>query len=214
MAHEATATLRELIVMGAIPPGTPLRLEEIARYLDMSISPVRDAVRQLEALGLAEHLPYQGARVTPLDAHEMHDVYEVRVALERISARRAAERSRTGGTLLDGALRDLAEAYPSGERARIVHGNTAFHAALSEASGSRWLARLLRPMLETSERFGAALILDEHAADVYAVEAEGHREIVCRLPGADPDGAEEALCRHLAVFEALFEEGVEAYGQG
>ncbi len=122
------------------------------------------------------------------------------------AARRAAERfDPDAEASLDGALRDLAEAYASGERARIVHGNTAFHAALSEASGSRWLVRLLRPMLETSERFGAALILDQHAEEVYAVEAEGHREIVAACQRADPDGAEEALCRHLAVFEALFE---------
>jgi DNA-binding GntR family transcriptional regulator len=208
MAHEATTMLRELIVQGAIPPGTPLRLEEIARSLGMSISPVREAVRQLEALGLAEHLPYKGARVTLLDTAELRDVYEARVALESLAARRAAETlTDESSTLLTDALESLAAAYPSEDRARIVHGNTAFHTALALASGSSWIARLLRPTLETSERFSAALIHGEGAADIYAVEAEGHTEIVMAVKARDPDAAEEALRRHLRVFETLFEEG-------
>ena len=110
MAHEATATLRELIVMGTIPPGTPLRLEEIARSLGMSISPVREAVRELETLGLAEHLPYKGARVTLLDRAELRDVYEARIALESLAARRAAE------ALTDETATLLAEALESPRR--------------------------------------------------------------------------------------------------
>ena len=49
--------------MGELTPGTPLRLEDLARQLGMSISPIREAVRQLEALGLAEHVPHHGAKV-------------------------------------------------------------------------------------------------------------------------------------------------------
>jgi DNA-binding GntR family transcriptional regulator len=207
MAHEATSTLRELIVQGAIPPGTPLRLEEIARSLGMSISPVREAVRELEALGLAEHLPYKGARVTLLDNAELRDVYEARIALESLAARRAAEKlTAESAALLTDALENLAAVYPSDDRTRIVHGNTAFHTALALASGSSWIARLLRPTLETSERFSAALIHGDGAADIYAVEAEGHSEIVTAVKERDPDAAEGALQRHLWVFEALFAE--------
>ena len=108
MAASATETLRELIVIGEIPPGTPLRLEEIADRLGMSISPVREAVRQLAALGLAEHTPYRGARVTPIDAAEMRDVYEARLALESTGVRRTAlgwnqEAARLLESALDGS---------------------------------------------------------------------------------------------------------------
>jgi DNA-binding GntR family transcriptional regulator len=208
MAHEATVMLRELIVQGAIPPGAPLRLEEIAHSLGMSISPVREAVRELEALGLAEHLPYKGARVTPLNPAELRDVYEARVALESLAARRAAETlTDETAALLTGALESLAAAYPTDDRARIVHGNTAFHTTLAVASGSSWLPRLLRPTLETSERYSAAVIHGDGAAAVYAVEAEGHAAIVAAVRARDPDAAEEALRRHLYVFEAIFKEG-------
>src|SRR5207249_12229156 len=70
MAEAALERLREAIIMGELTPGAPLRLEDLARRLGMSISPIREAVRQLEALGLAEHLPHHGAKVMRLDVEE------------------------------------------------------------------------------------------------------------------------------------------------
>ena len=61
MAEAALERLREAIILGELTPGAPLRLEDLARSLGMSISPIREAVRQLEALGLAEHTPHPGA---------------------------------------------------------------------------------------------------------------------------------------------------------
>src|SRR5256886_11598209 len=92
MAEAALERLREAIIMGELTPGTPLRLDELARSLGMSISPIREAVRQLEALGLAKHVPHQGARVLDFDPDELRDLFEVRLALESLAVRRAAGR--------------------------------------------------------------------------------------------------------------------------
>ena len=92
MAEYALEQLREAIILGELPAGTPLRLDELARSLGMSISPIREAVRQLEALGLAKHVPHQGARVLDFDPDELRDLFEVRLALESLAVRRAAER--------------------------------------------------------------------------------------------------------------------------
>ena len=204
MAASATETLRELIVIGEIPPGTPLRLEEIADRLGMSISPVREAVRQLAALGLAEHTPYRGARVTPIDAAEMRDVYEARLALESTGVRRTALGwNQEAARLLESALERLSGAYRRGQRAEIIRGNTSFHLALAEASGSSWIPRLLRPMLETTERFSAFVIGDDQD-DVYAVEERGHSAIVSACRAGDPDEAERMLREHIAAFTDIF----------
>src|SRR3954466_3388342 len=92
MAEYALEQLREAIIMGELPAGTPLRLDELARSLGMSISPIREAVRQLEALGLAKHVPHQGARVLDFDIDDLRDPFAVRLALESLAVRRAAER--------------------------------------------------------------------------------------------------------------------------
>src|SRR5215468_11742373 len=91
MAEAALEQLREAIILGELTPGTPLRLEDLARNLGMSISPIREAVRQLEAHGLAEHVPHHGAKVTGLDVEELRELFSVRLALESLALRRASE---------------------------------------------------------------------------------------------------------------------------
>src|SRR2546429_5739819 len=91
MAEAALERLREAIIMGELTPGAPLRLEDLARQLGMSISPIREAVRQLEALGLAEHVPHHGAKVMALDVEELRELFTIRLALEGMAGRRAAE---------------------------------------------------------------------------------------------------------------------------
>jgi len=204
MASAATEALREQIVMGEIAAGTPLRLEEIAERLGMSISPVREAVRQLDVLGLAEHVPYKGAKVTEIDPGEMRDVYEVRLALESIAVRRLALAwDADADRALGSALEALASAYGGGERAEIIRGNTSFHLALARSSGSRWIPQLLRPMLETSERFSAFVIGEDHG-EVYEVEQRGHTAIVAACRAGDADAAQAALADHIRVFTDIF----------
>src|SRR5213083_711532 len=91
MAEYALEELREAIILGELPAGTPLRLDELARSLGMSISPIREAVRQLEALGLAEHVPHHGAKVVALDVDDLRDLFSIRLALERMAVCRDAE---------------------------------------------------------------------------------------------------------------------------
>ena len=89
LADAATAELRERILSGELESGAPLRLEELARSLGTSISPVREAVRKLEALGLAVHVAHRGSRVKELDVDDLRDTYEARLALEPLAVARA-----------------------------------------------------------------------------------------------------------------------------
>src|SRR5262245_19758534 len=146
MAEAALERLREAIIMGELTPGTPLRLEDLARQLGMSISPIREAVRQLEALGLAEHVPHHGAKVMRLDVEELRELFSIRLALEGIAVRRAADLfaegdERTAQTHL--AAYD--EARRQGDIRAAVRAHGAFHFALYGAARSSWLLRLIRP---------------------------------------------------------------------
>jgi DNA-binding GntR family transcriptional regulator len=75
-------SLREEILRGAIPPGQPLRQEELADRFGVSRLPVRDALLRLEAQGLVEVFPNRGAFVVSLSASEVREIYELRVLLE------------------------------------------------------------------------------------------------------------------------------------
>jgi DNA-binding GntR family transcriptional regulator len=204
MATDAYEELREAIVAGELEPGAPLRLVELASSLEMSISPVREAIRLLETQGLAEYAPYRGARVTELKPAEMAEIYEVRAALERTAIRRAATRfDDLDRTALESSLLALEEAYENDDVLAAVRANSAFHTALAVASGSRWLQRLLSPLLEISERYAASV---GQLGETREVEERGHRDIIKSLESGDPDRAEKALMKHLGVFEDMFIE--------
>src|SRR5438067_4746418 len=128
LAEFALEQLREAIILGELPAGTPLRLDDLARSLGMSISPIREAVRQLEALGLAKHVPHQGARVLDFDVDELRDLFEVRLALESLAVRRAAERfTAAAADAARDRLAQLDAARDAGDVRRTMRAHTDFH---------------------------------------------------------------------------------------
>ena len=156
LADAATAELRERILSGELESGSPLRLEELARSLGMSISPIREAVRKLETLGLAVHVAHRGSRVKELDLDDLRDTYEARLALEPIAVARAA--GRISEREVEQARAELVNYtlyHERGDRPAARAAHDAFHFTLYSASGSEWLVRLIRPAWENSERYRA-----------------------------------------------------------
>lgn len=206
LADEAVAWLRARIVLGDLAPEAPLPFEEIAQELDMSISPVREAIRQLEVLGLVERTPYRGARVAPLSADQMQEGYEARKALEGMLVRRAAERFRTEDVERSRRVLDqIAGAYRDGEFRAAVVGNYRFHASVLEPCSSPWLLRVVQPVFEVCERYSAALLHLRGGSrpEIQKIEAIGHQEILAACEARDPDAAHAALIRHLDSFEDI-----------
>src|SRR6059058_2864532 len=153
MAEYALEQLRESIILGELPAGTPLRLDDLARRLGMSISPIREAVRQLESLGLAKHVAHQGARVLEFDIHELQDLFEVRLALESLALRRAAARFSDDAEFAARAhLERFDAAAAIGDVRGTLRAHTDFHFTLYEASHLPWLVALIRPVWDRSER--------------------------------------------------------------
>jgi len=81
------STLKEAILTGALPGGTPLRQEDLAAEFGLSRMPIREALRQLEAQALIDFYPHRGAVVTEISAAEGADNYAIRAALEPAALR-------------------------------------------------------------------------------------------------------------------------------
>src|ERR1700710_221908 len=128
MAEFALEQLRQAIILGDLPAGTPLRLDELARSLGMSISPIREAVRQLEALGLAKPVPHQGARVLDFDVDELRDLFQVRLTLESLAVRKAAARlTPEAAEAAQRHLERLDAARAAGDVRQTMRAHTDFH---------------------------------------------------------------------------------------
>jgi DNA-binding GntR family transcriptional regulator len=202
MAEAALERLRESIIMGELTPGTPLRLEDLARSLGMSISPIREAVRQLEALGLAEHVPHHGAKVMGLDVEELRELFSIRLALEGMAVRRAAalfepEDEASARAALD----EYDAARHRGDTRAAVRAHGTFHFALYEAARSSWLLRLIRPAWDSCERYRPVLLAEGTVQDRHE---ELDVELLSACAAQDPDRAAAALHDHLELASAIY----------
>jgi DNA-binding GntR family transcriptional regulator len=203
MAEAALERLREAIILGELTPGTPLRLEDLGRSLGMSISPIREAVRQLEALGLAEHVPHVGAKVMDLDVEELRELFSIRLALEGMAVRRAAElfeprdeeRARSALSAFDAARH-------GGDMRGAVASHREFHFALYEAARSPWLVRLIRPAWDSCERYRPVLLGSTGELQDRHEELDG--ELLEACVAHDAARAAAALHAHLELATPIF----------
>lgn len=84
--------LREQIVQGELPPGQPIRQQFVAQTLGVSYTPVREAIRRLESVGLVSHSANHGASVSELSSTAVHELYMLRAVMEGLGARLAVEK--------------------------------------------------------------------------------------------------------------------------
>ena len=152
-------SLREEILLGRIVPGQTLRLEETARRFDVSTTPVREALRDLADEGLVTVFPRRGAVVTRLSSEDLHDIYEVRAALEAMAARLAVPHV-TQSILT--AMRSMLEQMDNhpGELVTLVRLNHDFHITLYGASGRQHLCELIRVLRYRTQHYLHAYISD------------------------------------------------------
>jgi DNA-binding GntR family transcriptional regulator len=203
MAEYALEQLREAIILGELEPGTPLRLDELARSLGMSISPIREAVRQLEALGLAVHVPHQGAKVVALDVEELRDLFTIRLMLESSALRRGAPQFTAED---EEAAREQLElavaARASGDVRGALRAHTEFHLALYAASRSPWLLRLIKPAWDSSERFRPVLFVSQ--GELQARHHACDERLLAACIAHDGEAAADALYEHLGLADEYY----------
>jgi DNA-binding GntR family transcriptional regulator len=202
LAEEAAAEVHELILSGELPSGTALRLEELAKRLDMSQMPIREGLRRMEALGLVEIVPHKGAWVRELSMEDLRDTYETRVALESLAVRAAAGRfTEADATLAQDALTEHVRLSKLGDLVAARQAHTGFHFTLYRAGGSRWLPRAIEPVWQNSERYG--LGSRQTRSRIVQTQRE-HQAILDACVAHDEAAAETALRRHLdAVMQRI-----------
>jgi DNA-binding GntR family transcriptional regulator len=195
LAEKAFDALHGAILAGVLAPGERLPIEDLALKLEMSPMPIREALRRLAADGLVENIPHRGARVAELSVQDLREVYAIRLNLEVMAIRIAAERITPEEIeVATQALADLDVATRRSDEEATWQAHTAFHFALYRAADSQWLDRLIVPLWESSERYRRATVGDKR---VRGRGAE-HQRILDAVSVHDPDTAEAELHNHLA----------------
>ncbi|MEV6350635.1 GntR family transcriptional regulator [Actinoplanes sp. NPDC051851] len=155
MADEVYARLREQIVTGARAPGDKLDPTRVAADLDVSRTPVREAILRLDAEGFVHRLPYKGVVVSAIDLAGAADVAALRLQLETLAVRTAVPRLTDPDVAAMRVLHDQLASEMRGDGAQESFRalNKDFHLALYRAAGSSSLLRMIEDLANQADRF-------------------------------------------------------------
>jgi len=193
LREQVLAELRRRIVDGEYQEGERLTETRLADDFGVSRNPVREALRVVEAEGFVQILPRRGAVVATLDEAAVRDLFAVRQQLETLAAGHAAERATPEGiAMLRRLVEDANAATKAGDFDRVAELNSAFHRAVIEVSGNRWLLSMSAAMYHHVHwvfRVGAA----QRAPH----SSEEHVRLVDAIEAGDAEAATEAARLHV-----------------
>ncbi|MFB6552464.1 GntR family transcriptional regulator [Streptomyces sp. NPDC056405] len=181
----AVAELREAIVRGDLEPGEPIRQEETARELGLSVIPVREALKTLANEGVVTYRPQRGYAVAELHADGVDGIFRVRELLEGEAERIAVRRIAPDGIAeMRKALEEQRLAAAERDVVKVIRTNRRFHFVLFERCDNPLLIRYVRQTWDS---------LDPHRAVAY-------RKALSEGAGTDSDRIHQ---EHVQVVEAL-----------
>jgi len=206
LSDQVKEILLKRILDGEYSPGDRLVEMHIAQEFEISQAPVREALRELEALGFVESEPYRGTRVRAVTKSELTEIYPVRAALEEVAARAAAVHLAGNVEALEAELEAMLAAAEKGDLYEEVQHDVEFHRLIVGASGNRVLQDMWRSL-----RIEARTLISVLKAHIGGYElAELHRPVLEALAEGDAEKAGSLLRNHVEYFGELIMKGDSA----
>jgi DNA-binding GntR family transcriptional regulator len=192
--------VREAILRGQLASGARVNEQELARGWNVSRTPIRDALRRLEAEGLVQTVPGRGVVVARPSRVDVDELYEILEALEGLAARRTAERATAA---IQVQLNELIKAYGAalkqGDHERWAAAAGALHLTVARAALNRRLERTIETLR------GQTAQAEERADRVKGRATRTFRELAkltAAIRGRDGARAEASMREHLASLRA------------
>lgn len=180
-ADYATAEIRQLILSGELASGARLDQVELARKLEVSRHPVRQAIERLAERGFVALSPHRSAVVAEISDEDMRYLYDVRRVLEPIAIRDAFPRFDEALTeRLDKMEKDMRRAAAADELDAYMDSNRQFHLAMYAPCKNRHMVRTVESLFDLSERYQRTSLVQpgrmkrsnqDHAKMVEAIRA-------------------------------------------
>ena len=188
--------LRETILSGKLKPGEKITEVEIAEKLNVSRTPVREAIRMLELEELIVIVPQRGVFVAGVKSiKEINDIFEVRAKLEGLAAKLAAQNI-TEDQLkkINSYAEKIKECINDNDLQRSIEIDISFHQAIYEAANNKWLQKMLDSLFEKITRFRASSLGQEGRMKSALKE---HKELCQAFDDKNGDKASKLARQHI-----------------
>ncbi|TVQ18396.1 MAG: GntR family transcriptional regulator [Leptolyngbya sp. DLM2.Bin15] len=188
-----TQHLRRAILAGHLPPGTRLVQADLADSLQMSVTPIREALRQLSSEGLIDLDAFRGAVVHTPTLAELEEIFEIRAALMPLSVRKSIGYITSAQLQTAEALLDQMEAEP--DQAEWIVLNREFHRLLYGPMTTSHLHNVLQRLSDIATLY-INLSFTQHPDQRASADAE-HRAILAAYLTQDVDQATHLVLTHI-----------------
>ena len=203
--EKAYSTIRSGILDGRFPPSSRITEQDIAAQSGVSRTPVREALRRLQAEGLLQFVPNQGAVVATWSARDIEEIFELRAMLESYVAALAAERATPEqiNQLRDLAERqyDLSQDCSSAVLKAVSVLNNQFHKILQQSADSKRLDAMLSQLVEVPL---VSKTFNSYTPEQLIRSASHHLEIVIALDERDSASAAAVMRAHVLAARQAF----------
>ncbi len=200
LSDQVKDRLLQAILDGRYPPGSRIVETRVARELGTSQAPVREALRDLEGLGVVETAAFRGARVRRPSADELLEAFVIRAELESLGARLAIPRL-TDEDLeaLAGFVDEMRRSAENGDYYAEATADAAFHGRIVELAGNATLERVWRTLEPFSRTYITMVVPGVDRRRI----ADLHAPILAALRLRDPDVVSSVLHDHFRDTAAM-----------
>lgn len=188
-------TLRQGILRGLLPPGLRLMEIQLANQLGVSRTPVREALRMLELEGLVNTLPRKGAEVAGITPKDLHDVLDVRCALEALAVELACNTiTKQDLEKLKGVLEKFRQLVAVEDVSGLAECDVEFHDIIIQSTNNNRLIQLLNNLREQMYRYRLEYLKD---VSIHQSIIQEHQTIVNCLERRDIAAAKDIIRSHI-----------------
>lgn len=187
--------LRKWIISGTIPLGYRLNEVHLSKALNISRTPIRDAIKQLTFEGLLESKPHMGTIVKTITKHDVLEVYQLRVALETLSFTNAMNNMTVNDfDNLNNLLNKTIEAFDAQEYQKVVELSSEFNHIINQFANMPRLTELLTNLKDYLYRFRVISMTSKQRGRIAIQE---HQLIIRAMRNKDEQQIQYVLKEHL-----------------
>jgi DNA-binding GntR family transcriptional regulator len=189
-------SLRDAIIRCELPPGERLVIDELARRFEVSIIPVREALRLLQSEGLVENVAHVGASVAAVSKESIHEVFTILEGLEVVATRAAAQRATPSDlTALEEIVAQMDQALREGQYERWAELNRRFHYTISRLAAMPMLQQMMERVLDLWDRVRRCYFKGVLVQRAELAQAE-HHGLLDQIRARDMASLEQTIRKH------------------